>query len=337
MHSFDSITGKGFFSILVFMATSAPAQNTNWLGHVRAGAMVGLNISAKFSTTGRFNLAENLPAGTFDDGYVRPDQTGNSGGLTSNWGYQNASQVDAASHSLLMHQATTYSTSTSGSGSDEPYFGAEIADGGTLWCCDQFQIGWELGCGILPISINHQQSFTANVNRNTYAFNTGTIVVPTAPYNGGPGGIGPLISATGTPLGADTVVGAFRDSQNLDATLVAFKLGPTFFWDLSHVVGLQAGAGPAVAVLPGGLKFDDSVQLPNGSTLITSGRMNSAPVTFGGYVNLVATFHLAKNVDVYLGGQYMPLDSAKFGGNGREAELKLTGQVNFMAGLNWPF
>jgi hypothetical protein len=337
MHCFDSITGKGLLSILAVMATSAHAENTNWFGHIRAGPMVGLNISAKFSTAGRFNLAENLPAGTFNDGYVRTDQTGNSGGLTSNWGYQNASQVDTASHSLLMHQATTYSVSTSGNASDEPYLGAEIADGGTLWCWDQVQIGWELGCGILPISINHQQSFTANVNRNSYSFNTGSIVVPTAPYNGGPSGIGPLISATGTQLASDTFVGAFRDNQNLQATMVAFKLGPTFFWDLSHVVGLQAGAGPAVAILPGGLKFDDSVQLPDGSMPVTSGRMNSTPVTFGGYVNLVATFHVAKNVDFYLGGQYMPMDSAKFGGNGREAELKLTGQVNFMAGLNWPF
>ncbi len=337
MHRFDSITGKGLLSILWVTATSATAQDTNWFGHIRAGPMVGLNISAKFTTSGRFNLAENLPAGTFDDGYVRTDQTGNSGGLTSNWGYQNASQVNAVSHSLLMHQASTYSIATSDTASDEPYLGAEIADGGKLWCWNQVQIGWEVGCGILPISINHQQSFSTSVNRNNYSFDTGNIVVPTAPYNGGPSGIGPLISAMGTQLGSDTVVGAFRDHQNLQATMVAFKLGPTFYWDLSNVVGLQAGAGPAVAILPGGLKFEDSVQLPDGSAPVTSGRMNSTPVTFGGYLNVVATFHISKNIDMYLGGQYMPLDSVKFGGNGREAELKLTGQVNFMAGLNWPF
>jgi hypothetical protein len=326
------------FAGLVVLSTPARAQyDPDWLFHVRAGGLMGLNIKANFSTSGPLNLAENLPAGVYDDGYVRTDQTGNAGGLTSFWGYQNASQVNPDNHTLLMHQTTTFSATTSGSGNDSPYFGAEVAGGGNFWRKEHWRIGWELGCGVLPISIKNQQNLPVNVNRNLITFDTGDIVVPTAPYNGGPSGIGPLINATGTMVGSETLAGTFSGTQTLEATLVAIKLGPTFFWDLSRYVGLQAGVGPAIGVVPGTLKFEETIQLSDGTAPHSSGKVSSTEVTFGGYVNVVATVHVGKNADLYLGGQYLPLGNVSFGGNGRNADLKLDGQINFMAGINWPF
>ena len=175
------------------------------------------------------------------------------------------------------------------------------------------------------------------MNRNTSGFDTGSIVLPTAPYNGGPSGIGPLISATAVPVGSEVIEGNFTGTQTLDATLVTIKLGPTIFWDLHRYVGLQAGLGPAIGIVPGSLKFDETVQLPDGTTPHNSGKVSSTEVAFGGYANVIATFHVMKNADIYLGAQYLPLGNVSFGGNGRNADLKLTGQINFMAGINWPF
>jgi hypothetical protein len=326
------------FMGLVLLTTSARAQyDPDWLFHVRAGALIGLNIKANFSRSGQFNLSENQTPGVYDDGYVRTDQTGNAGGLTSFWGYQNASQVNSENNTLLMHQTTAFTANTSGSGNDSPYFGAELAGGGNIWRGDHWRIGWELGSGFLPISIKDQQSQQVTANRNLISFNTGNIVVPTAPYNGGPSGIGPLINATGTMVGSETVAGTFTGTQTLEATLVAIKLGPTFFWDLSRYVGLQAGVGPALGVVPGTLKFDETILMPDGSAPHNSGKVSSTEVTFGGYVNLVGTVHIGKNADLYVGGQYLPLGNVSFGGSGRNADLKLVGQINFMAGINWPF
>lgn len=335
------VTGKWLCSLASFIVVAGRAQEqtppSDWGFHVRAGPMVGLNIRASFKNSGPLSLAANQPAGVYDDGYVRTDQTGSAGGLTSYWGYQNAAQVNAPSHTLLMHQAATFSAATAGSSQDEPYFGAEVAAGGDLWRWDQWHLGWELGCGVLPISIRNQQTQPVNVNRNIFSFNTGNIVVPTAPYNGGPSGVGPLIHATGAQLAGDTVAGSYTGTQTLETTLIALKLGPTLFWELSHYVGLQAGAGPAIGVLPGSLNFDDSVQLADGSTHHNSSRIGSTPLVFGGYLSLVATFHIAKHADIYLGAEYLPLENANFGASGRGAELKLGGQADFMAGLNWPF
>jgi hypothetical protein len=299
--------------------------------------MFGLNIKASFNTSGQFNLAENLPPGVYDDGYVRTDQTGNAGGLTSYWGYQNAPQYDPAAHSLLMHQATTFSATTSGSGESPPYVGAELAGGVNFWRWEHFRVGGELGFGALPISIKNQQNLPVTVNRNIFSFDTGNIVVPTAPYNGGPGGVGPLINGTGRSLPGDAVGGTFNGTQTLDVTLLAFKLGPTLYWDANRYFGLQLGAGPAIGILPGTLKFDETVFLPDGTAPHNSGQVSSTEVTFGGYVNVIGTIQVEKNADVYLGAQYMPLGNVNFGGNGRNAELKLTGQINFMVGFNWHF
>ena len=320
------------------LVSAAHAQyDPDWLFHVRAGVMVGLNIKANFSTSGQFNLAENLPPGGYDDGYVHTDQTGNAGGLTSYWGYQNASQVDAANHTLLMHQATTFSANTSGNDNDSPYIGAEVAGGGNLWRGDKWRVGWELGCGVLPIRIEDQRSQSVMVNRNAFAFDTGSIVVPSAPYNGGPSGIGPLLNPTATPAGNAITAGTYTGHQTLEATLVAIKLGPTLFWDVNRYFGLQAGLGPALGVVPGKLKFEDTVQLPDGTAPHDSGDNSSTELTFGGYINVIATAHVAKNADVYIGAQYMPLGNVNFGANGRNADLKMNGQINFMAGISWPF
>src|SRR5579859_161949 len=294
----------GFFCL----ATVARGQyDPDWLFHVRAGALIGLNIKANFSTSGRFNLAQNQPTGVYDDGYVHPDQTGNAGGLTSFWGYQNASQVNAENHTLLMHQATTFSASSAGSGEASPYVGAELAGGGNVWRKDPWRLGWELGCGILPITIRTEQCQPVTVRRNILSFDTGNIVMPTAPYHGGSRGIGPLINATGTPLPGDTVGGNYGGTQTLDATLVAIRLGPTLFWDANRYFGLQAGLGPALGIVPGSLKFDDTVQLSDGTTPHNSGKESTTELTFGGYVNLIATAHVGKNADLYLGAQFMPL------------------------------
>ena len=323
---------------LVALIPVAQAQyDPDWQWHVRAGALIGLNIKANFSSSGVFNLSENLPPGNYDDGYVRTDQTGNAGGLTSYWGYQNASQVDSANHTLLMHQSTTFPITTSGSGNDSPYVGGELAGGGNFWRHDQWRAGWEVGLGALPISIRNEQTQPVNVTRNTFAFDTGSIVVPTAPYNGGPSGIGPLITATGVLTGSQLQAGTFTGTQTLDATLVSVKLGPTIFWDACRYFGLQASLGPAIGIVPGSLKFDDTVQLPDGTAPHNSGKVSSTKTSFGGYVNAIGTFHVMKNADIYIGAQYLPLGNVNFGGNGRNADLKLTGQVNFMAGINWPF
>ncbi len=327
----------GLVALAVFASNARAQYDPNWLFHVRAGVFVGINVKADFSMSGQFNLAPNPTAGVYDDGYVRTDATGNAGGLTSFWGYQNASQYSSAAQTLTFHQTTSYSASGSGSGDDSPYLGAELAGGGNFYRYKSIRLGWEVGAGLLPLNINESENFAAPVSQNIFVFNTGSIIVPTAPYNGGSSGIGPVISASPASTTAAVLPGSIVGTQTLEANLWALKLGPTFFWDISRYCGLQISGGPAMGVIPGDLKFNETIFLPDGTTPHNTGSVNSTKVAFGAYVNAIVTFHVAKNADLYLGGQYLPLQDVTFSGQGREARLKLGGQVGFMAGINWPF
>jgi hypothetical protein len=305
--------------------------------------MVAFNINADFSLRGQFSISGSQPGPTgvsganhsYDDGYVRVDQTGNAQGYTSFWGYNNAAQNSGAN--LLMHSATSFATDHSSKDSDDPYAGFEVAYSANPWRWGQTRVGIEFGFGFLPISIKDDKPTAGIFNRTTYSFDTGGILLPTAPYNGGPSGIGPTIQDVATAVGSDTVPGIIGGSRTLDVTLLTLRLGPSFYWDLSQRFGLSAGAGVALGILPGELKYDEVITFSDGSTSHNQGQASSTEITYGGYVGAALTCHLIAHGDVYLAAQFMPMASTTFEGQGRQARLNLDAPIYISAGLNWPF
>ena len=64
-----------------------PQDTDDWTRHFYIGALVGMNISAKFQQSGTFGISGNNPAqGIYDDGYVRTDNAGDPLGHTYYWG-----------------------------------------------------------------------------------------------------------------------------------------------------------------------------------------------------------------------------------------------------------
>src|SRR5437762_2350007 len=114
-----------------FITNSASAAD-DWTRNFRIGMTLGLNVHADFKMGGTFALSGKDPGPMgvsganheFDDGYVRVDNTGNAGGFTSYWGYQNVSQYDAGAQTLTFHTATSLSASSSAvQRDDSPYIG----------------------------------------------------------------------------------------------------------------------------------------------------------------------------------------------------------------------
>jgi len=331
---------------LACCTAQAPAQyNPDWMNQIRIGPMVAFNISADFSMRGQFGISGSQPgpAGVpkadhfYDDGYVRVDQTGNAQGYTSFWGYNDPAQ-NAGGNQLLMHSATSFSTSQSAKESDDPYVGFELGYGASPWRWGQTRVGFEFGFGFLPIDIKDDRPAAGSFSRTTYAFDTGGIVLPTAPYNGGPSGIGPTIQDIATVVGSDNnVPGTISGSRSLDVTLLTLRLGPSFYWDLGQRFGLSVGAGGALGIVPGDLKYDEVLVLSDGSSSHNQGKVSSTQITYGGYVGATLTYHAVAHGDIYLAAQFMPMASTTFEGQGRQARLNLDGQIYISAGLNWPF
>lgn len=320
---------------LLLLARCAYGQyDPDWVRHFRVGALVGFNLKAEFGVNGNLGIAGNRRAGIFDDGYVRTDATGNDGGLTTFWGYDQASQLGG--RTLTFHDTTSVTTTGNNTVNKDggPFVGFDLAYGGNLWYWNRFRIGWELGFGLLPVSITANQSFSGTKNQTVYTFDTGGIQVPPAPYRGPAGGSGvPAIPPTPTSTNYTTVPGAtVTGSQTLDVNLYTFRLGPSLYWDFNEYLGMSVGVGPALGVMSGSLKYNETID-----GVPSKGRVEGTDLVFGAYVNAMLTCHLVKNGDFYVGAQYMPMGSATISGGGRRGTLKLDGQVYVSAGINWPF
>jgi len=320
-----------------------PKDTDDWTRHFRIGAMVGMNIGASFNMNGStFGISGNDPThGIFDDGYVRADQTGSADGYTGYWGYNSGSQYNSTAQTLTMHANTQFtpSGSTSANESGSLFPGFDLAYGDNLWYWKHARVGWELGFGLLPISItdNHQIDVTAT--QFAYVYNVGDILVPGAPYQGGPSGQGePIIPDSYDPskTTSKSIGGTVTGTRKLDVMLYTLRLGPSFYWDLTDHVGVSLGAGPAVGIVSGDYKYDETISV-GGINARNTGRIGGTDVVFGGYVNAAVMCHVQDNADIYIGAQYMPMGNATISGGGREGRLNLGGQLYISAGISWPF
>ncbi len=315
------------------------SENDDWTRHFRIGAMVGLNISANFNVKNAITFSgKNAANGIYDDGYVRTDNTGNAGGVTSNWGYDNLSQVVGST--LQMHSAKSFSPDptggTSSESGDSAFAGFDMAYGGNLWDWGRARIGWELGFGLLPINIKDNLSLNGTLTQNVYSFDipSSTTHLPPPGYQGGPNG-GPWLGSNGTQLADYTPPGTVNltGTRTLDVMLYTFRLGPSVYWDLNQYLGLSVGAGPAVGIVSGSLQYNETI-----ATTRYTGQIDATDLVYGGYVNATLMYHVPKeNGDLYVGVQYMSLGNATISGGGREGRLNLGGQVYITAGINWPF
>ena len=320
-----------------------PADTDDWTRHFHIGGIVGLNVSAKFSLNGTFGISGNNPAdGIYDDGYVREDQTGNAGGYTSFWGYNNASQYNAAAGTLEMHSSTSFTASGSSQQDGGPFPGFDMAYGDNLWYWKHARVGWELGFSLLPVTIKDSSPMSVMVNQTTYTYNVKNslgIPLPEAPYQGNSSGLGSIIPDTSTPPNThNSLSGMVTGTQELDLEVYTLRLGPSFYWDVNDYLGFSFGAGPAVGLVSGNYKFNQIVSVPStGTSVHDSGEISSTQVTYGGYVNGMLLYHVINDADFYLSTQYMPMGSTTFSEGGREGKLNLGGQIYISLGINWPF
>jgi hypothetical protein len=241
-----------------------------------------------------------------------------------------------------MHAATSFSATGSSKEDGGAFPGFELAYGDNLWYWKHARVGWELGFGLLPISITDNSSFSApTVNQSVYTFGVGNpdgVPFPqgSTPYQGGPSGAGYPILDTPSSVTNSSTSGTITGKHSLDVMLYTLRLGPTFYWDLTDHLSLSLGAGPAIGIVSGDYKYDEIITA-GGVSANNSGRIGGTDFVYGGYVNATVLCHVVDNGDIYAGVQFMPMSNATISGGGRMGRLNLGGQLYFSVGINWPF
>lgn len=315
-------------------------EQEDWMRHFRVGAVVALNTKAKFSMGGQFGISGNAAgtAGTggnhtYDDGYVRVDQTGTE--YTSYWGYNSGSQYDA--QTLTYHSTKSFSLGGSSASESEPQAGLDLAYGGDLGRWASGWYGWELGFSFLPTKTVDSRPLAATFSRTVHRYNTGDILLPEGPYNGGDSGQGPNIPNNATALPDDNIFGTITGTRSLEVFIYNLRLGPTLCWELRPHFAVQISGGPAIAYASATYNFKETIRLQDGSRTRNSGSFGNDEILYGGYFGALLMYHATEAADIYVGAQFMSLSSITVNGPGRKAELDLSAGIYLSAGVNWPF
>ena len=319
--------------------------DTNRLDRFSLNARFGLNISAKFkrASMSLTALPRTSPDGSrynYDDGYVLTDVSGNYGGQTWNWGYDQSGQI--AGNSILMHRSTVSADTPSATGIDEdnPQCGFEFAYDRELGKRDKLHYGFEAAVNYMNLSFKDTSAFSANVSRLTdaYPFTPGT-TPPTALYQGsfnGPGfvlGGTPVSSTTALIPGGATIV----DQRNFDADIWGVRLGPYAEYPLGQNLDLWFSGGLAVGLVDGSASWKETASLAGGGTMVGSGGGSDLGLLWGGYLSAKVSWQLSEHWSAESGVQYQYLGTYEHNFGGQVMQLDLSKSMFITIGLDYSF
>jgi hypothetical protein len=339
----------------------APAASTeqdwqtdsNSTNRITLSLRFGLNISGKFKGVGSsFSSGAPLSGGrrtpngdpyNYDNGYVLTDISGNYGGQSWYWGYDNASQVNSSANTIAFNHTVATGFPSENSGDDSPYVGAELTYDYELDLKEHWHnlhYGVEGAVNFMPIEFNSGGRYNATLSRqtDTYGYTPGT-TPPTAPYQGSYGGPGFVINVPPVSSITALVPGAtFLAQQHFTANLWGFRLGPYVELPVSEKLDLHFTVGLALGLLDSETSWKEILTLPGGGgSLAVSGGGSNISVLSGYYLGLNAAYQFTGRWSVEAGVQYQNLGTYDHNFGGRVAELDLSKSLFVHAGIGYSF
>ena len=311
-------------------------DHANW---VSFGPQFGININARFKNVGNVSQSSPGPATgggmnrTYDDGYVRLDSSGNTGGQTWNWGYQNASQVQGST--LNLHSGSFAANGTLERNND-PSAGFDLAVGRNLGAVLGGKWGLQAAFDFSAISISDSSPITGKGTLISDAYSLGGVIPPQAPYSGSFGGPGSLLGDS--PIrttAADTVL--IAGQRKLDAQIYVLRAGPYYEFPIGKQFSARLGGGVVLAVADVNYSFNETVKFSGGASVSNGGANSGAEFQAGGYLEGKLIYALTPRTGLFAGAQYENLGTfSRIAGN-EQAQLNLSGSVYVLFGVQFNF
>ena len=311
------------------------------------GARFGLNFKADFRNTPApipRNPAVNPgPAAggvdhTYDDGYVLLDSSGNAGGFTWNWGYQNASQVVGDTMQFHARQPNTAVGPSNEKVAADPQYGAELTYQrviGPLPRMSSGRWGLEAGFGYTDLDLRSERS---GVGRSTLittdTFPLNGVLPPGAGYNGTFAGPGALLGDTPTRTVASNVQSS---NQKLSGQVYGLRLGPFAEWNFTPQWSLSTSVGLSLAPAYVDYDFSETNRLAGGGTSVARGHSSKSELLYGPYVGAMLRYDFTERWGVYVGAQFQSLTDLDQSIGARTARLDQSATVYGTVGVSWRF
>jgi hypothetical protein len=313
----------------------------------------GLNISGKFmGAGGSFNPGaapgngRRTPNGdryNYDDGYVLKDSTGNALGLTTYWGYDNASQYNAGADTMSFDRSMAAGIPSAQNADANPYPGLELTYDRKLGEKDNWHhmsYGVEGAVNYMKFSFQSDNTFNATVTTTTDVYQLPGTTPPPAPFqgtfDGSPGGYSllevPMISSSSVITPGATLL-----SQNhFDANLWGFRLGPYVEFPLTEKLSLHVSGGLALGLIDGNDSWQEALTV-TGVTTTSAGHGEAFDMLWGGYLGADATWQINKRWSIEGGAQFQDIGRYRHSFGGRVVELDLSRSLFVEVGVGYSF
>ena len=264
--------------------------------HDSSPAIPGLPGANIGSATGGVNHG-------YDDGYVNVDSSGNAGGRTWNWGYQNSSQVVGDMMQFHSTQSQNPSLSANAGETDEQS-GLEVVYQRVLGHLPVLSGRWglESGFGYTDIELSENRTATGLTTVTTDSYQLNGVLPPGAGYRGTFNGPGALLGDSPSRSAASFVT-TETSRQELTGSLYTFRLGPFAEWNLTTHLSLAASVG--VTLAPASIDYNFSTTLDDSTT--AHGHSSKTGLLYGPYVGDMVRYDFTKHWGVFLGAQFQSL------------------------------
>src|SRR5438094_4115589 len=167
----DSIDSKAGLAL-----EANPPERLNRIG---LSYRMGLNITVDFRKLGGFPaLSDPGPASgstfnrSYDNGsYNKVDISTNAGGMTWNWGYEHANQIQG--NSLIMQSSSSPANAVSNNRENDPQHGLEFSYSRQLYRHKNLRFGLEAAFGYTLVDASDNRTLFARVDRIVDTFEIG--------------------------------------------------------------------------------------------------------------------------------------------------------------------
>jgi hypothetical protein len=324
-------------------------------------ARLGFNVSTRFKgntsdlpTFAPNRLTPNGDAYNYDDGYVLTDSSGNYGGQTWYWGYDNSAThpggqisdgLSFPENTVLLSRSTATGSYSSPSIGDDPIPGFELNYGRRLGQIGSGTWGVEIAVNWQSLSVHDSSTYYGTAMRVTdaYPFSPGTTppsatIVPNNPYQGAYGDEGFLLGDTAVSSTTSMVPGGATISgqRRFEADLWGFRLGPYLSFPLSQKLDLSISGGLAVGLINSQASWSDTVTVA-GKSVSSRGSGDDFGILWGGVAAANLSWSFSDHWSATAGVQYQYLGTYEADYGKASVEVDLTKSFFLLIGASYKF
>ena len=283
----------------------------------------------------------------YDDGFVRTDISGNAGGQTWFWGYNDPSQlagIGTATPTLSLHSAPSLADQATRRSEESVQSGFSLSYSRVL---HQWEIrpgrvaafGVSGSFGYTDLHLRDAGLMTGTVPLTTDTYNLDpNLLPPPAPFAGtfvGPGGLIP-----DNPNGGRVTVPVAATASlinRLEGGVYAFSFGPFGEVPLTDRVFANFSAGLAVAAIDRTYTYSELATAFGAPAVSRSGSTHAVDWLVGATVQTGLEWTLTDHWSVGLAGQFQFLGHTEQTVQGKTARLNLSTAISALVSLNYGF